>query len=290
MDRLSTGRRRDRDGSIPVSELIRREPDRTSLGRASHDATGRSANARTAGAARRTVLGSKTRTTQDDERARHEKRADELLAHSDDARAGHPPPLAARLVFGVLGVALVLGSAAMSSMIISRPAPVPTARPEPVDGVLALRPDLVRDARWPFTSPAPEAASPRSGDPVTPLTSAPPMPPPAVNPAAGSDRSAVLLVDELYRRLDSDPASAVELLAPELVDGQGAELAASWRDASSVRARPVSARAGTVVAEVELGYQGGDRVVLRHQFTVEPGVRQRISGAELVTARHFDAG
>ena len=230
MERLAAGRRLDRDGAIPVAELIRRAPTRTS----------------------------------------HERLAGELLSYSSAQDDPGRPPLAARLVYGVIGVVLVLTSAVITSMISTRPLPPPTGGAE-IRGVIALRPDLVREARWPF-------ASPPAGTAAQQVTATSPH----------RDASALALADELYRRLDSDPVSAVPLLTPELVGGQAAEVTGAWQEAATVRARPVSAVPGGVITEVEVDYRAGDRVVLRHLLTVEPTATPRISGAELLAARHFD--
>ncbi|GAA2808370.1 hypothetical protein GCM10010470_49520 [Saccharopolyspora taberi] len=234
MDGSATGRRRDRDGAITVTELIRREPGWTA----------------------RAHL------------------ADELLAYSSEQDDPTPAPLASRLLFGTFGFGLLLVSAVITSMILAHPLPRADGGGAVVRGVVALRPDLVRDASWPFSPGLPDD-----------VPSAP-----AAAVRERSDTSAFMLADELYRRLGSDPEGAVRLLSPELVDGQEAELAGAWREATAVRARPVSAVPGGVIAEVELDYGTGDRVLLRHLLTVEVTGTPRISGAELLAARHFDPG
>ena len=113
MEQVSTGRRRSRSGAVSVAELIRRQPH------AGDD------------------LGL----------------ADEQLASASECAEEPSSPLAMRITVGVLGATLMCGSAGAASMIITRPPAVsPRHAPsaEPLHGVQALRPDLLRQAHWPF--------------------------------------------------------------------------------------------------------------------------------------------
>ncbi|MGP4015436.1 hypothetical protein [Saccharopolyspora sp. 5N708] len=249
MEHPSTIRRRDRgaSGSVTVAELIKRQPMSPE----------------------------------------HERLADQLLKTPEPVDGA--PPLGTRIAFGAVGALLLLGAAVTSAAIIARPAdaPRPTAPATPIAGALALRPDLVRDARWPFADnggfatavdPASTTEEPEAAERST------------ANPSAGSDESAINVVSEFYRDLAQDPTAAASLMAPELLAGQQAQLTEAWDAVESVQPsmRAVSDR--QVLAEVEAGYPDGHRVVLRQLLTIESDTHPQIVGAELLSARHITPG
>ncbi|MER7015740.1 hypothetical protein ABT324_30260 [Saccharopolyspora sp. NPDC000359] len=214
---------------------------------------------------------------------RHERLADEL--QPDDGAAG-TPPLAGRIAFGTLGVLLALGAAAVTSTIVAQPATAPRpAATAPIAGGFALRPDLVRDARWPFAGNGGFAES----APGENAAEHPGVPQPmTANPQAGSGKSARDVVEEFYRRLPGNAGGALALVAPELVAGQQTSLVRAWREAESVRVDPdVQVEpGGTVLAEVTVLYPAGDRVDLHQRLTVESDSTPRITSVELLRAKH----
>ncbi|MEV0700819.1 hypothetical protein AB0I53_23320 [Saccharopolyspora sp. NPDC050389] len=240
----STSRRRGGAGAVTVAELIKREP----LSPA------------------------------------HERIADELLKAPDPS--ADAPPLRSWIVFGVLGALLMLVAAVVSAKLISQPAaaPRPASSAAPITGVLALRPDLVREAGWPFDANGGFAAAAGSGGTDEAPEAAEQS---TANPSAGSHESALNLVNEFYRRLDHDPNSAVSLVAPELLTGQQAELVGAWQEVESMQLQVRTFSAGVVLAEVKTRYPDGHRVVLRQLLTVESDAYPRIVGAELLGARHI---
>ncbi|MFC7341817.1 hypothetical protein [Saccharopolyspora griseoalba] len=198
-------------------------------------------------------------------------------------------PAGARL--GVLlGVLLVISAALAGAVVLARthdqPRPVPAA--EPIAGTLALRPDLVRDARWPFRENG-GFAHPDAGDVDV---SGPPLDYERIaNPSAGSPGTALSLVEEFYRRAASDPAGATELLAPELLDGHRERLSATWSTAEAVRLLRAGVEPdGAVRTEVEVTYPRGERVRMQQVLRVATGAVPQIVGAELRSARHLPAG
>lgn len=213
----------------------------------------------------------------------HERLADQLLKTPDPAEDALP--LRSRILLGAMGVLLLLGAAAVGATIIAEPAaaPRPASSAAPIDGAPALRPDLVRNAGWPFADNGGFAAAAGSGG----ATDAPePAEQSTANPAAGSQGSALNLVNEFYRRLQHDPSSAVPLVAPELLAGQRAELVRGWEAVESLQLRAQTRSADVVLTEVEARYPDGHRVVLRQLLTVESGAYPKIVGAELLGARH----
>ncbi|GAA0525434.1 hypothetical protein GCM10011581_14520 [Saccharopolyspora subtropica] len=245
MENPSTSRRHDHNGRSPVTvaELIRREP-----------------------------------LTPE-----HERLVTELLAAPEPTDG--TPALGSRLAFGALGVVLMVGAAIAGAMILADPAsaPRPVTTTAPISGVLALRPDLVRDATWPFTDNGGVAAASGTGavdeEPAAAVRS-------TANPTAGSEKSAINVVTEFYRRLEQDPPSATALVSPQLLAGQRAELLGAWTEVNSVQQSVRVDSDGRVLAEIEAGYPDGHRVVLRQRLTVEHGIEPEIVGAELVSARH----
>lgn len=199
-------------------------------------------------------------------------------------------PPAGQRVLGLIGLLLVISAALAGALVLARthdqPRPLPAA--EPITGTLALRPDLVRDARWPFQGNG-GFARPDSRDEGE---SQPPLDYGRIaNPSAGSPDAALSLVEEFYRRVRSDPSGATELLAPELLSGHDERLRAAWSEAASVRILQARASSdGIVEVAVEVGYPGGDRVRLRQALRVATGTVPSIVGAELRSARHLPAG
>ncbi|SDZ06090.1 hypothetical protein SAMN05216215_104476 [Saccharopolyspora shandongensis] len=214
----------------------------------------------------------------------HERIADELLKTPDPA--ADAPTLRSRIAFGLLGTLLLLAAAAIGARIVAQPAapPRPFTSAAPITGVLALRPDLVREAGWPFGANGGFAAAAGSGG-------ADDVPEAAeqgtANPSAGSHESALNLVEEFYHRLDDDPGSAVPLVSPELLAGQQAELVGAWQAVESMQPQVRISSAGVVQAEVKARYPDGHRVVLRQLLTVESDASPQIVGAELLGARHI---
>ncbi|GAA2331143.1 hypothetical protein GCM10009854_02650 [Saccharopolyspora halophila] len=202
--------------------------------------------------------------------------------------ASRPP--AGQRVLGLLGLVLVVSAALAGSLVLARTdhqaRPAPTA--EPIIGTLALRPDLVRSARWPFRANAGFAESGAPGDDDT----GPPLDYENIaNPSAGSPETALSVVQEFYHRVRQDPAAATELLGPELLNGQRERLSAAWAAADAVRVTAARAEPdGVVHTEVEVVYPGGERVLLRQDLRVAIGTVPHIVGAELRFARHVPAG
>jgi hypothetical protein len=213
----------------------------------------------------------------------HERLADRLRKAPDPAATA--PPLTSRIAFATLCVLLIVGCTAASAMIISHPATGarPAASAAPIDGAFALRPDLVRDAHWPFAANGGFAVAANFGGTAEVLAVAEQS---TANPAAGSDDSALKVVTEFYSRLEHNPPAAASLLAPELLSGQRADLIQAWEAVESVKPRLRARSDGAVLAEVEADYPAGHRVVLRQLLTVEPGANPQIVRAELLSARH----
>ncbi|WP_433870218.1 hypothetical protein [Saccharopolyspora sp. CA-218241] len=211
----------------------------------------------------------------------HHRWFSELLFRPPQANEG-TPTISSRLVFLSLGAVLVLGSGAAASTIIALPVPRPNpvTRTQAIIGAAALRPDVARQASWPYagtTWPSAELPAPPVPDPVRPDVVA--------NPIAGSSEAALAVVADFYALVADDAAAAAELIAPELI-GDRADLVRAWDAVSATRHSAWVERGGAVRAEVEVDYPDGHRVVLHQRLDVEVGIAPRIVGAELLRARH----
>ncbi|QGK71448.1 hypothetical protein GIY23_19760 [Allosaccharopolyspora coralli] len=204
----------------------------------------------------------------------------------DGASAGRVPAQRSRAVMGVVAVVLLLLVSVAVSVVTARATsagPPPRAvASAPISGVDALRLDLLRQARWPFH----DLRDRTVGDPrVGSRGQGHAHDPGAANPAAGSADSARALVAEFYRLMDTRPQRALDLVAPELLNGERSLILAAW-EPSSVRVQHLDVRsANSVVAEIGVDHPGG-HTALRHRLTVEEGARPHILAIDLLTARH----
>lgn len=208
----------------------------------------------------------------------------------------------ARVMIGVIGGLLLCTSATATSLISTqetRAFPGPGARAAgPITGVAALRPDLLREAQWPFPdnggyasqrqgAPQPSDANP--GDQT--FTQPEPTPSPAglttARPDAGSTEAALNVVRDFYHLLGTNPSSALTRVSPSLLGTQGTELASSWKDITSVQPlRVLALRDGEVLGEVVARHADGSELDLEQKFTVERGPHPLIVNVELVSASH----
>ncbi|GAB3295381.1 hypothetical protein [Parasphingorhabdus pacifica] len=196
-------------------------------------------------------------------------------------------PFSVRATISFLGVLVVCCAAIAICTIIAEPRREPSAslaQPGPITGVAALHPGLLREARWPFATTT--DGPPRPGHTTSPRPQANrPVPlAPEANPGAGSMESAGQVVADLYARLAVDPASALNLLCPEL-SAEDAELVRAWEEVEAARALRVEPqRDDAVVSAVAATYPDGARVVLRHRITVDWHRSPCVGSIEMLTA------
>ncbi|RRO12868.1 hypothetical protein EIL87_24645 [Saccharopolyspora rhizosphaerae] len=211
-----------------------------------------------------------------------------LLATEDPgAAAPTKTPLAGQIVLTTLGVLLVISAAGAGALIMGKPAqlPRPADSAAAISGSLALRPDLALQAAWPFEANGGFSTSEGTGT----GTAADVEDAHLANPAAGSQTTALGVVEEFYRRAQDEPELLDQLLAPEL--GQAEELRTAWTAVDSVRVVGMAATPdGSVSAQVEAVYPDGHRVLLEQHLHVSSGPLPHIVGAELRSARHFPPG
>lgn len=252
MDDRPSGKRRSRGGAVTVPQLLQRRPG--SLRAAEFDLD-----------------------------------PDDPLVDNADASPGRAPAQRARAVMGLVAVALLLLVSVAVSVITARATstgPPPRAvASAPVSGADALRLDLLRQAGWPFQ----DLREGTLGDPRDRMPGEDHAhDPAAANPAAGSADSARALVADFYRLMDSEPQRGLDLIAPELLDGDRSRVLRSW-EPGSVRVQRLDVRsANSVVAEIGIDHPDGGHTALRHRLTVEEGARPHILAIDLLGARHSE--
>lgn len=309
MDRLTTGRRHTRAGSVTVSELLIRQaapPRCADSSRATHGEPVTPAAPVVAG--RPNSLFTPVDRTAPAEHA--DENATATTATIAAVTALPPthrkPPargtqLAKLASLGVAG-AVLCGAVTISSMIADqrREAVQPAQRPTiQITGDQALMPDHLGDAKQ--VAPAPPVTSVAVNQPGAAQDSlAPPTRPPAAaaaTPAAdgGTTGSSAAhaeldpatdleLVREFYENLPGSPATAFELLAPELVDIGLGEFLQSWSTVREIESLDVIARPDGVLATVRMRLRGGGHLRIQQLLTVAESPR-RIVGVQLLSAQ-----
>jgi hypothetical protein len=311
VDRLTTGRRHARAGSVTVSELLIRQaaPSRCTdssrtepkdlleppvptqstgwfepaelpeRGDDGTDDVDENANATTATIAAVAALPATHRRPQ--------------------AKGGQLAKLAS---LGVAG-AVLCGAVTISSMIAHqrRETMTPAQRPTlQITGDQALLPDQLGQtaARPPIVPPPPvhpPVATPTvvtdSIAPPRQTTVAPPPTPPAADggttPAAHPEigpASDLDLVREFYENLPQSPTAAFGLLAPELVGTDLGEFLDSWSTVREIETLHVTQRPDGVLATVLMRLRGGGHLRIQQLVTVAESPR-RIVGVQLLSAQ-----
>ncbi len=246
--RTRTGHRRDHDGAVPVTDLTTHLPDAE---RAESGVAGLDPEApRNADLVRATLV---------------------------------PATPSTRLTITALCLVLLCGAAAAISAIVSysprRTNESPQQAVAPIAGAWTFRPDLLHQARWPFTADAgPHRAHDSGGDRPEPASEVPKTPP------RRDIRAPEHTATEFYSLLSTGPERAVDMLSPALVGDQRDEIVRAWREVASVRATRVRPEPdGSLLADVAVAYPDGSRITSRHELVISPD--QRIVGARLRSAQ-----
>ncbi len=265
MDRLTTGRRHVRAGSVSVTELITKQAARS--GSPPPLDAGAKVPAEVAVAQLPTS---------------HRRPTSGGVQLAKMTTLG----VATMVLCGAVGVASTIAQQrADDSESPARPA-------EQISAEQALLPDelnrrLARDGETAVTPPSPAPATqvprttapaPRASSPA--VTTAPPAPPPAV-PAPASDLD---LVRAFYDVLPSDPAVAFDLLSPELLHSTLGRFLDSWSQVRSVDVVALEQQADGVLAVIGIRLADGGHLQLRQLVTVAESPR-RIVDVELLSAR-----
>lgn len=283
MDRLTTGRRRARAGSVHVTELISRQARRTG------------------------PPAPVPRVSVPDCEVTAEIVATGPVSHRQPpARGGQAAKLA-----GLGAATLMLCGAVVVATVISQPRQEEHAAGRPalrITGDQALLPDrldaldgldgLDQDRPGPVEPPA--AAQPGPGAAAGPAPPPVPGSAPGTSPATGRTTHAtapaadpgqvspplsdVALVEHFYDLLRSDPDSAYGLVDPGLLTTTLGEFLDSWSTVTGIEVLDVRERTGGVLAVVRMTLADGGHLQIRQLLTVADSPR-RITGAQLLSAQ-----
>jgi hypothetical protein len=270
VDRLTTGRRHVRAGSVSVTELITKQ-----AARQESPAAGRAGTTSTKGPAA---------CSAPDQAAVHEAGP---TSHRRPPRRGVQ---AAKLTS--LGVATVVlcGAIGVASQIAhQRKDDAEPARraAEQISGEQALLPDalnrsLSRDGAKAAAPPKPAPATRETSAIAAPRASAPPVP--LSTPVAVAPTNDLELVRQFYDVLPSDPAVAFDLLAPGLLHSTQGQFLESWALVRDVEVLDLRQEADGVLAIVRMRLADGGHLQLQQLLTVAESPR-RIVDVELLSAQ-----
>lgn len=269
MDRLTTGRRHVRAGSVTVTELITRQASPS--------------------------LCLDSSNTEPDDDITDTIPVVVAAAHRREPAKG--AQLAKLASLGVAGVVLC-GAVTVSSMIAHqrRDGAHQALRPNlQITGEQALLPDRL-DETLP-KAPAPVPTSPPAAQERATPNTAPPARPTAsesfpggttasgaVGAASSRPETDLALVREFYENLPESPAEAFGLLSPDLMNTGLGEFLSSWSKVVSIDSVDVMQRADGVLATVQMRLLGGDRLRTQQLLTVAESPR-RIVGVQLLSAQ-----
>jgi hypothetical protein len=284
VDRLTTGRRHVRAGSVTVTELLSRQASPTHC------------SSPTAPDNKIPEI-----PTLDDEDA-----VTDTIPAVVEAAHRREPARGVQLVklasLGVAGVVLC-GAVTISSVVAHqrREAANTAARPSmQITGGQALLPDKlaetlpegatpvatpVRDR--PFVAPDSSRDEPTSStsarEPATPLSDT------GTTASSGGTTldpvvSAEDLVRKFYANLPDSPAAAFDLLSPDVLDASLGEFLDAWSKVTAIDSVKVTQRADGVHATVRMRLLGGGQLLIEQLLTVAESPR-RITGVQLLSAQ-----
>ncbi|GAB3469819.1 hypothetical protein [Actinophytocola sediminis] len=280
MNRLTTGRRHVRAGSVHVTELINRQVPRT----------GQPAPASTT-----------STITLDDLDTQVIDQFEPTTSH----RAG--PSRGAQLakLTSLAAATVVLCVAVATATMISHDRAGRSVANRPalrITGDQALLPDQLERTLPPAGAPVPPKLDAPAPSPTPTGSSSTQAAAPTVRPSTASDRAAVAspaepdpppptasmsdvaLVESFYDLLPSDPDSAFDLLAPDLLSSTLGEFLDSWSTVRAIDVLEVREHPEGIVAVVRLGLADGGAMRVEQLLTVADSPH-RITGAQLLSAQ-----
>ncbi|GAA1278968.1 hypothetical protein GCM10009634_23010 [Saccharothrix xinjiangensis] len=227
--------------------------------------------------------------------AAHQLVRDLLAEQAPTPPERRPPRRAAKLAGVTTGVVVLLATVVAASVLAGRrdagPPPPSVEAPPRLDGVSALRPDLLSAELGgePGAQPggglvdppaveqaiAPPAADVRVGDGVV-------VP---VEPRHGP-RPRVDVVRRFYELLPSRPAEAARLLSPEPAGEEAREFAAAWGRVQAITIESTTLQAGgAVLAVVSMQERTGGWMRVEQLFRLSDTTVPRIVGTEVLSAQ-----
>ncbi len=268
MDRLTTGRRHRRAGSVTVTELLTKQ-----------------------GSPARCTDSSPTEPDEITETI-------PVVGRSSHRRPATKGTQFAKIASIGVASAVLCGAVTVSSVIAHqrREAAQPAARPATqITGERALLPDRLDETAPSTEAPAAPAPPPAAAERPVPSTTTP-APAPTSNDQGGTAASAgttqapptpatdLDLVRAFYENLPDAPDAAFELLSPDLLDTSLGEFLASWSKVTRIELVDVVQRVDGVLATVRLQLLDGSHLRLQQLLTVAESPR-RIVGVQLLSAQ-----
>ncbi|HEV2779935.1 MAG TPA: hypothetical protein VGX25_11110 [Actinophytocola sp.] len=275
MERLTTGRRHIRAGSVHVTELIRKQLPPFELPSPRQGEAGQPA---ASGA------------------------LESLLDQAEETAGSHrrPPSRGAQLAkIAGLGVAsfALCASIAVASMINHQRAGMPTeAGPRPagdISGEQALLPDLLnRVVPQTGITGMPELPGAQTNATGMIENTGPPAPatPPASPPSPGAvppdaELSKKDVVARFYELVSTAPDRAFGLLDSTLLGTDLGEFVRAWTNVSEIQLLDVRERGDDVLAVVRLRLPDGGYLRVQQLLDVANTIPRRITGAEILSAQ-----
>lgn len=274
MDRLTTGRRHVRAGSVTVTELLTRQASPA-----------------------RCTDSSPAPERHDDTDTTDVIAAVATAAHRREPARG--AQLAKLASLGVAGVVLC-GAFAISSVVAHqrREAAHPLTRPSvQITGEQALLPDKLDETLPKAPAPAPVpppdrplAAEERPVPSTAPTRAAVPVSPNTGDTSAsgGATTAAPVsdleLVREFYENLPDSPVAAFNLLSSDLLHTSLGEFLASWSTVTAIDSVELAPHADGVLATVRMSLADGGKLRIQQLLTVAESPR-RIVGVQLLSAQ-----
>jgi hypothetical protein len=272
VDRLTTGRRHPRAGSVTVTELISRQAAPTHYTDSSPPALDDDLD---------DLTGTEvTDTIPVVPQAAHRREPTRSAQLAKLASLG----VAGAVLCGAVTIASVIGHQRRDT---AQPATRPTVQ---ITGEQALLPDkldkTLPQEPVPVTSSTPVAA-PERPTPDTPTRSA--STPDTGTAASGSDMAVgpandEELVREFYESLPDSPTAAFDMLSPVALDMSLADFLSSWSTVTDIDDVDVQRKGDGVLATVRMRLRDGGQLRVQQLLTVAESPR-RIVGVQLLSAQ-----
>jgi len=261
VDRLATGRRHTRAGSVTVTELLTRQSSPTHC--------------------------AESTPTED---ALDDQVTDTIPVIVQAAHRREPTKGAQLAKLATLGVAgaVLCGAVTIASVIAQqRHDPGQALRPSvQITGEQALLPDKL-DTSLP-QDPAPAPSTPAAAAEESPGTPTTPGADTGTTASGGATTTGPAddldLVREFYENLPESPATAFKLLSPDLLDADLTQFLSSWSTVVAIDSVDVAQRADGVLATVRMRLADGGALRVQQLLTVARTPR-RIVGVQLLSAQ-----
>ncbi|MCP3798796.1 hypothetical protein NLX83_05960 [Allokutzneria sp. A3M-2-11 16] len=277
MERSTTGRRHQRAGAVTVAELIRKQPIPPRY--PSTDSTG----------------GYHFRSEVFERVASGATSPQPVYSFDPDPdpepeEGEHPLLKPLRTVGLVFGALLLAGSVVAASVITADYGPrgprVQYQAPQ-LNGVLALRPDLLLDRLTHSTKVNAALGAPGARNPSTSNKNVTPVAKQKSTwqPNAVTPTSAVEVVQEFFQRLQHRPDLALQMVDTRLIGPDRAAFLKAWETVKSVQVKNVEQNRNGVLGTTTLELVNGTKLRMEQLLTLSVAEPRQIVAAELLSVQ-----